>query len=269
MPKSQPLALSPADSVKPMLRSWIALLTLPLAAACADPEPAAPARIDSTWTAELQYQFGDAFEGDAVFHYIRSVRVDRGGERIFTVETALSRVSVWTPDGERLLEVGRPGEGPGDFARADDVFLDDSGFVVRDLDRNRFTRFSDDGALQTTARFPGNVSYQGFRIEVVSWFPDGSFLGRPTMAVGVLMGARGDDPIHSVPLLRVFASGDGWSHRPLWRLNIRNEHLWLRVPDYANMYSVQPFPQCGPIQGGSVCGDGRARAQCQRESRRG
>ena len=228
-------------NVKPTLRSWIALLALPLAAACADPEPAAPDRTESTWTTEVEYQFGDAFEGDAIFHFIRSVRVDREGERVFTVETALSRVSVWTPDGKRLVEVGRPGEGPGDFAWADDVFLDDSGFVVRDLDRNRFTRFSDDGALQTTAKFPGNVSYQGFRLEVVSWFPDGSFLAKPRLALSVLVGARGDDPIHSVPLLRVFASGDGWSHRPLWRLNIRNEHLWFKLSNGGHSFSAQPF----------------------------
>ena len=225
-----------------MLRSWIILLTLPLAAACADPEPAAPDRTESTWTTEVEYQFGDAFEGDAIFHFIRSVRVGREGERVFTVETALSRVSVWTPDGKRLLEVGRPGEGPGDFAWADDVFLDDSGFVVRDLDRNRFTRFSDDGALQTTAKFPGNVSYQGFRLEVVSWFPDGSFLAKPRLALGVLVGARGDDPIHSLPLLRVFASGDGWSHRPLWRLNIRNEHLWFKLSNGGTRFRPSRFP---------------------------
>ena len=89
------------------------------------PRTRAPDRTESTWTTELEYRFGDAFEGDAIFHFIRSVRVDGEGERVFTVETALSRVSVWTPEGELLVEVGRPGAGPGDFAWADDLFPDD------------------------------------------------------------------------------------------------------------------------------------------------
>ena len=239
-----------------MPRTWLALLALTLAAACADPEPAAPARIESTWTTEVQYRFGDAFEGDAVFHYIRSVRVDREGQRVFTVETALSRVSAWTPDGKRLFEVGQPGEGPGDFAWADYVFLDDSGFVVRDRDRNRLSYFSGDGVLQTTADFPGNVSYQGFRIEVVSRFPDGSFLGKPSIALSVLVGARGDDPIHNVPLLRAFESGDGWSLGALWRLNMRNENLWFKLSDHRqrHMFAIQPFSDADRYKPDPVAG---------------
>ena len=224
-----------------MPRRWLPLLTLALAAACADPGPVPADRTGSTWTTELEYRFGDAFVGDAIFHFIRSVRVDGEGERVFTVETALSRVSVWTPEGELLVEVGRPGAGPGDFAWADDLFPDDSGFVVRDLRRGRFSRFSDDGALQTTFDFPGNVGYQGFEIEALSWFADGSFLGRPSFPADVEVGLRGDDPIHSMPLLLVSDSGGGWSHRPLWRLNIRNENLLLKLPDARPVFSLQPF----------------------------
>ena len=230
-----------------MLRRWLILLPLALLPSCADPERAPLDRTESTWTTELEYRFGDAFEGDAIFHFIRSVRVDREGERVFTVETALSRVSVWTPVGKPIVDVGRPGEGPGDFAFADDVFPDDSGFVVRDLERGRFSRFSDGGALQTTADFPGNVGYQGFRIEAVSWFADGSFLGRPSISAAVEVGLRGDDPIHSVPLLLVSDSGGSWSQRPLWRLNIRNETLWMKLAD-GPLFSLQPFSDADRYQ---------------------
>ena len=98
-----------AEVARPMLRRWFALLTLALPVACADPQPVAPDRTESTWTTELQYEFGDALEGDAVFHIIRSVRVDRDSERVFVLEPGLSRVSVWTPDGTLLFDVGRPG----------------------------------------------------------------------------------------------------------------------------------------------------------------
>jgi hypothetical protein len=192
--------------------------------------------------------------GDAQFHVIRLVRVGRGGERVFVVETALSRVSIWTPEGTLLVDVGRPGEGPGDFAWADDLFPDDSGFVVRDLRRGRFSRFSHDGALQTTFDFPGNVGYQGFQIEALSWFADGSFLGRPSFPADVEVGLRGDDPIHSMPLLLVSDSGGGWSHRPLWRLNIRNETLWLKLPDDQSAFTVQPFSDADRYQMDPVAG---------------
>lgn len=108
------------------------------------------------------------------------------------------------------------------------------GFVVRDRGRGRFSYFSDDGALLTTADFPGNVSYQEFRIDALARFPDGSFLGVPSVSASVEVGIWGDGPIHSIPLLRVFETEDGWSHRPLWHLNTRNETLWLKLPDGRN-----------------------------------
>ncbi len=235
-------------------RRWLALLVLTLLPACADSEPEAPNRTESTWTTELEYRFGDAMVGDAQFHVIRLVRVGRGGERVFVVETALSRVSVWTPEGTLLVDVGRPGEGPGDFAFADYVFPDDSGFLVRDLQRGRFSYFSADGALQTTTAFPRNVSYQGFQIDGHARFPDGSFLGEPSIAASIRMGMSGDDPIHSLPLLRIHETEDGWSHRPLWRRNIRNETLWLKLPDDQPVFTVQPFSDADRYQVDPVAG---------------
>ncbi len=229
-------------------------LILCLFVACADPEPKPPDPARSTWTTELEYQFGDAMVGDAQFHVIRLVRVGREGERVFVVETSLSRVSVWTPEGKFLVDVGQPGEGPGDFAFADYVFPGDSGFVVRDLHRGRFSYFSHDGALLTTVDFPGNVSYQGFQIDAHVRFPDGSFLGKPSVAPAVTMGAWGDDPIHSLPLLRVFETEDGWSHRPVWRLGIENETLWLQLPDNRQVSTVQPFSDADRYQADPVAG---------------
>ena len=220
----------------PVFRDWIGLPALALAAACGETEgDGAPAPRDSagpTWTSESQYKIGDLVEGDAIFDMVRTVRVSRNGERVFIAEPGLSRVSVWTPDGRLLLEVGRPGGGPGDLATPTHVYLHDSGFMVRE--RRRFSYFSADGEFERTANFPGNVSYQGFQIHFEVPLADGSFLGWPSIPLEV------DDPIETLPLLLVSDAGTGWSHRTLvWR-NYRNETLAYIGPD-GHYLAIQPF----------------------------
>ena len=227
------------EVARPMLRRWLALLTLALTVACADLQPAAPDQTESTWTTELQYEFGDALEGNAVFHIIRSVRVDRESERVFVLEPGLSRVSVWTPDGTLLFDVGRQGEGPGDLSAPTHVYLGDSGFQVRQ--RRRFTYFSKDGTFQTIASPPGSVSYQGFQVDAVARFADGSFLGRPGIPASARVGMLGGDPIATEPLLLIADSGDGWSHKPLvWR-NVRNATAWFKLGDAGQVFGAQTF----------------------------
>ena len=66
-------------------------------------------------------------------------------------------MSVWTPDGRRLFDVGGAGEGPGDFMMPYRIHLGDSWFYVRDA--VRFTYFSDDGrVLRTVPNPPTSVS---------------------------------------------------------------------------------------------------------------
>ena len=193
----------------------------------------------STWTTEVQYKFGEAMVGDAVFHIIRSVRVSRDGQRVYVVEPGLSRVSAWTPDGKLLFDVGRPGEGPGDLSAPTHVYLDVSGFQVRDQQRISF--FSHDGALQATVGFPGTVSYQGFRINVDARFADGSFIGSPGIPAAIRVGMLGDDPIDSLPLLLIADSGEGRSHKPLAWLNIRNAIVWLNLGEAGPAFGAQRF----------------------------
>ncbi len=225
--------------MRPASRSWIIPLTLALPLACTDPEPTARNQAAAAWTTELHYRFGDAVEGDAVFHIIRSVRVGRDGERVLVVEPGMSRVSAWTPDGEFLFDVGQPGDGPGDLSAPTHVYLHDSGFQVRD--RHRLSFFSDDGALRTTAGFPGTLSYQGFHISVEARFADGSFVGSPSIPAAIRVGMLGDDPIETLPLLLIKDSGDGWSHEPLvWR-NLRNATAWLKLGSAGQAFGAQAF----------------------------
>ena len=236
-------------------RIVVVALAPTLAVACGetvgDRTPAPPDGTGPIWTSEPQYKIGDAVEGDALFHIIRTVRVGRDRERVFVTEPGLSRVSVWTPDGHFLFDVGGVGEGPGDLASPTHVYPHDSGFVVRE--RWRFSHFSADGELVSIATFPGDVSYQGFQISMEGLLPDGSFLGRPWLSSSVMMGLWGDDPIETLPLLRIAESERGWSKRTLIGQNVRNRTLWYRLPNGA-FYSVQPFSDADLYEADPVAG---------------
>ena len=216
-----------------------------------DAPPAPPDGTGPTWTSELQYKIGDAVEGDALFHIIPTLGVGRGGERIYVVEPGPSRVSVWTPDGRFLFAVGQAGDGPGDLASPRYVYPHDSGFLVREW--RRFSHFSADGELKTTSTFPGNVSYEGFEIRMLGLLSDGSFLGRPSIALSVVMGDRGDDPIETLPLLRIAESGAGWSQQPLVWQNNRNATLWYKLPD-GNAFLPQSFSDADQYEPDPVAG---------------
>ena len=90
--------------------------------------------------------------GDAAFGWVGQVRVSPDGRRVFVLEPNRARASVWTPDGRLLLDLGRAGEGPGDFMLPYRVHAWESGSHVRD--QARFTFFSYDGTLLRTVPSP-------------------------------------------------------------------------------------------------------------------
>lgn len=178
-------------------------------------------------------------EGDALFGVVPYLRVSADGERVFVLEAGVSRVSVWSPEGRLLIDLGNPGQGPGDFMGPYRIHLGDSWFYVRD--GQRFSYFSNDGELQSTVLPPAGVGYRGFRIRVHARLADGSFLGRPSIPVGIRLGILGDDPIDRVPLLWIRQSPDGWSRTPAAWQNIRNATLQLRYPEESSAFTAQPF----------------------------
>jgi len=218
----------------------IVLLALSVSTACGDqpPEPVRTPEPQDEWLSESAYKFGDVMAGDALFGRVY-VRVTGDNRRVFVLEPMHSRVSIWAPDGHRLLNLGRSGEGPGDFSFPSRVDLDDSGFYVRDESRIQY--FSYDGMLLRTVRSPPtSVSYQGFRIQVHVLLADGSFLAVPEMSLFIRFGHWGNDPIHTTTVLRVRQSEQGWLQEEVLRYNSRNATLRIPVND-GSYFARQPY----------------------------
>ncbi len=222
-----------------MAARWFTLLALLVPAEWADRPPGPVADPEPEWLSEPEYRIGDAMAGDALFGSVPYLRVTPDGRRVFVLEPNQARVSVWTPGGRLLLDLGGPGEGPGDFMLPYRIHLGDSWFYVRD--QSRFTYFSYGGkVLKTVPNPPTSVGYQGFPVRVHALLADGSFLGRPSVPASIRVGLWGDDPFDRMPVLRIWESGDGWSQKTVaWR-SIQNGTLVV-VAGGGISYSAQPY----------------------------
>ena len=219
-------------------------LALALALACGDrsADPAGAPRAGAPqdeWLSESAYRFGDVMAGDALFGRVY-VRVTGDNRRVIVVEPLQSRVSIWTPDGRRLADLGGPGEGPGDLTLPSHVDLDDTGFYVRD--DARFSFFSYDGMpLGTVSSLPTSVSWQGHYIQARVVLDDGSFLGYPLIPASIRFGLWGDDPIHTTPVLRVRKTGGRWVQNEVLRYNHRNATLRVPIGRDGSYFAAQRY----------------------------
>ena len=207
---------------------WLLFLFLPFACGPAAHSDRSEVGYDeAVWVSEPDFMIGDSESGPASFSWVPYLRIDSTGSRVLVVEPNISRVTIWTPAGGLLLDVGRRGEGPGEFVNPHRVHLAPSSFRVRD--RQRFTDLSYTGeVLATVPNPPTTASYRGFSIDVRAHLPDGSYLGVPSVPGRAVLGVDGDDPVDRLPVLRIQNTGEDWLTQRIFTLNKRNETIAIR-----------------------------------------
>ncbi len=228
----RPYLLRPSPSL------W-ATVPLLLSGACESVEE--PADEAQTWTTEVEFEIGDALEGDALFGVVSQVRVE--GARVFVLEPYEARLTLWAPTGTRLVTVGRWGEGPGEFRVPHRVHVDSMSFYVQD--QRRFTRFAADGALlETVPDLPSTLSFRGFRLRAEALL-DGGYLATPVIPPGVVEGWHGDDPVLDLPVFHAAQDQGQWLMDTVVVLDMTNQGLNIQGDDpesgVVGFFSVQAY----------------------------
>lgn len=240
-----------------------------LAACTADSVDDSPALTPiEEWTAEPEYEFGDRFEGDALFGLIRDVRPAADGSRVYVLDAQSAEMTIWTPGGTLTRRVGGRGEGPGEFSRPGPLFVFGDRFQVGDNGQHRYTTFTLAGEVVRTDAFPPGVGdvqpgmdpatvervFTPF--QVFAMFDDGSVgaLGLP--------GWLRDGEIHeedapAVAVLRASREGGAWGLDTLGLLSFRDVYAVLPHPEYGDTRTLQPWVppdhfQMDPWNGGAV-----------------
>ena len=191
--------------------------------ACGDTTAFTADDYGDVWLTEADLRIGPEAGEDlgGGFAPVSDVRILADGERILVAEAAIARATIWSPDGSLIREVGGLGEGPGQFSGMFFVQPHSDGFHARDV--RRFTSFSGDGGFIETIRFPPpSMSFRGFGLTPEALLPDGSVLAVPAVPPEIMMGARGDDPIESLPVLRLWERAGRWTADTVAVLNFRN-----------------------------------------------
>lgn len=212
-------------------------------AACVTDYPAVFEAV-KPWTTQADVSIGEIHAGDAAFATVTQVRTTWDGTKVFVLEPYEARVTVWTPDGRLLADVGGRGEGPGEFIVPYRVHIDAEGFYVRD--QRRFTLFEPGGGLLGTVPDPPPaLSFRGFRLRAEALLEDDSFLAVPVIPPSVAAGWRGDDAIDSVPVLHVRHGPRSWIMDTVVVLNTANARLSVRPSGgqsgFQGFHSGQPF----------------------------
>ncbi|MCH7549815.1 MAG: hypothetical protein IH969_09820 [Candidatus Krumholzibacteriota bacterium] len=114
--------------------------------------PAMPAMASETISPEELWRIGGDDDEDIIFGVLSSIGADGAGN-LYLLDSQLSQVMVFSPDGELLRTIGREGEGPGEFRRAGDLF------------------FTPRGELAVMQRMPGRIVLLTTEGEPAGLFP--------------------------------------------------------------------------------------------------
>ena len=108
---------------------------------------------------EEQYRIGTlGGEEWEQFGRVASVAFDAAG-RLYVFDSQVNRIFVVDADGTLIRQVGREGDGPGEFRNITDwVAMEDGRLVVRELRRRAYHVFGPNGDFERMVRMGGNPS---------------------------------------------------------------------------------------------------------------
>jgi len=90
--------------------------------------PAAPIEPATTVSPREIFRVGGEDE-DVLFGVIGSIAIGKD-DNIYMLDSQINLVHVFSPDGEYIGEIGREGEGPGEFRGGTDIFVDAEGNIA-------------------------------------------------------------------------------------------------------------------------------------------
>ncbi|HEV8151123.1 MAG TPA: 6-bladed beta-propeller [Gemmatimonadales bacterium] len=104
-----------------------------------------PAQSVPEWRFTEELRIGSERDDPTGFSDVRGVLADRKGN-IWVLEASTQEIRVFDPAGKHLRNVGRKGQGPGEFIYADGMALAPDGLIwVHDPQNARFSIFDQDG----------------------------------------------------------------------------------------------------------------------------
>ena len=238
-------------TMRPLFRLPLAAVAVALLpASCDNRSDASVESAGAEWITEPEYRIGDVVEGGAVFGRVPYLRVGPSGH-VFVVEGMASRVSAWTPAGERLFSLGGPGEGPGDLMLPNRLHFEDTRSYVRD--QSRFTWFGyDRKILETVPNPPTSVGWRGFPLRMDALLTDGSYLGLSLLPFSVQLGLLGDDPVDRTPLFSVRETEGGWVSEPIYWIENRRSRYAIPTLEGIGYITSRASPIRSPTSTSSI-----------------
>lgn len=203
--------------------------SLPVAACFFVTSAAAPVAAGQSWTTDADFEIGG-------FAQVGSVRVSEDGTQIHVVEPFARRITVWSPDGQLLLQLEAEGRLAA-LGRPYDVRSVPDGFWAT-YDRH-FVRFSEDGTVDEM------LEYSMWGAEAI--LRDHSILARARLpSQSVMLGWTEGEPVENQAILHYPATGETQAADTFALLEVQTLSLGIRFDDGSSpfpsaMFANQPF----------------------------
>jgi hypothetical protein len=105
---------------------------------------------------ESDLEIGNDEDPNCQFYNVTGIALD-SEQNIYILDSGNHRVQKFDKDGHYLLTIGREGEGPGEFMRLSDVFIDNQDTIYLS-DRRRIQIFDSAGVCKDSITFENNIN---------------------------------------------------------------------------------------------------------------